>query len=461
MSLALRLSLVVLLVLAAAGLAVGISLHERVKAQHSARLRAATTLRLAWIRSGLEYNGHELEFDPGAEPAGAATLWWIQTQDGRELWAAPPASDKRAPLWSDARALVLGSGPLAAGATFAANPPPLRHRNRPYARRYERNEAGPPRAVALSIRAATDASVMHAELARLRQALLVVGPLALGLAALLLVTLIRTQLRPLGQVIAQAERIGPASPAPHIAYAGQCRELVRLREALNRMLERIEDGRERERLFSAAAAHELRTPLAQLRLELEVLLRRERSADEYRRSLAEALEDVAQLEQLSQSLLQLARLERLPQTCEGAVDLRHLLEAAREEWPESCIEISVAQDSPSNVRGDETLLRLALRNLLANAHQYAPESPVTLCAQAGDNGWLDVLVTDRGPGIPPEDREQIFRPLRRLHPGGRAGTGLGLSLARAAVRACGGDIRCEPRPDGQPGACFRLQLVRA
>jgi signal transduction histidine kinase len=243
---------------------------------------------------------------------------------------------------------------------------------------------------------------------------------------------------------------------------------VRLRETLNAMVERLAEGLARERRFASTAAHELRTPLTQLRLSVEVALSRPRETGEYQETLRQALQDIDRLQRLVGHLLFLARDHGA--TVRTPVPLLDVLaRALRACGSTAALPVT---ERPVYVMGNADLLESALRNVLENAARYAPrrapELRLTLPEiQDGVHPSTAPSVTleiaDFGPGVPPEDRERIFEPLTRLNPGRRAGGGgggdpegfgLGLTVARNAVRACGGDLVCAARGDGQSGAAF-------
>ncbi len=274
--------------------------------------------------------------------------------------------------------------------------------------------------------------------------------------------MIRWQLNPLTRMAEQAGRIGPASSAERIAPVGSTAEYVQLREAINAMIDRMADSLEREHRFASTAAHELRTPLAQLRTTIEVALRRDRDADEYRAALTEILTDVERLQKLIHGLLQLARgAEHAPVAPGRPVPLAALIRDAAREHQGVILANGPVRDDLAVV-GDESLLLAALGNVLENAAHHAPGGPAFLRVENAGTS-VRLIVADRGPGVPETERERIFQPLTRLArpratPACEAeaseGFGLGLTVARATARAYGGDLTCRDRVDGAPGAEF-------
>jgi signal transduction histidine kinase len=328
--------------------------------------------------------------------------------------------------------------------------------------------------VDLVLTAQASAAEARAELSRLTRTLWTVGPLALALTAAVLALLIRWQLRPLARMAEQAASIGPATASPGVSPAGGSAELVRLRGAINSMLARLAEGLERERRFSATAAHELRTPLAQMRTTVEVALRRPREAPAYRAALEEVSEDIQRLQKLVVGLLHLTRGSEANRAQGSPVPLAPLIRRAAKQ----CGPLRVADGAADGtadgaggdgrwVYGDADLLHAALCNVLENAARYAPAEPPALRVESDAQGaTVLVIISDRGPGIPEPDRERVFQPLTRLDDGrtaaaGAEGFGLGLAVARATARAFGGDLVCRGRADEAAGAEFAFTLRRA
>jgi two-component system OmpR family sensor kinase len=309
------------------------------------------------------------------------------------------------------------------------------------------------------------------ELSRLTRTLWTVGPLALAATALVLAMLIRRQLRPLARMSEQASSIGPTTAASGIAPADSSLELVRLRQAINSMLARLAEGLDRERRFSATAAHELRTPLAQMRATVEVALRRPREAPEYREALEHVSADVQRLQKLVVGLLQLTRGAEAARSRGAAIPLRPLLRGAMKRCGPAELPGDSGQDGDAHgpwVYGDIEMLHAAVWNVLENAARYAPGEPPTVRVEAeegGDRDVVRVVIADRGPGVADKDRERIFEPLTRLDDArtvdGVDGFGLGLAVARTIARAFGGDLVCRGRGDGARGAEFVFTLHRA
>ena len=326
--------------------------------------------------------------------------------------------------------------------------------------------------VDLVLTARASAAEARDELSRLSRTLWSVGPLALTVTAVGLALLVRWQLRPLARMAEQAAAVGPSAPAARIEPVGTGAELVRLRDAMNGMIARLAEGLERERRFAADAAHELRSPLGEMRATVEVALRRPREAAEYREALETVAGDLLRLQNLVVGLLQLTRAGDAGVRGEP-LSLPAVLRRAASQYPATLHDV-VQRDAGDGddegatgpwVYGDAELLHAAVGNVLANAARYAPGEPPTVRVEAGAGDAVRVIVSDRGPGVGHADRERIFEPLTRLDAArtaaGPDGFGLGLSVARATARAFGGDLICRGRADGAGGAEFVFTLRRA
>ncbi len=453
MSLATKISLLVTLFLGVCGAAAGTAFHDAVRRSVDAELESRLQVRLAWIEAGLALEEEGLEFDAQGEPRNAAESWSVSRPGGRVLLRSPDdppdGGEGQRVLRRNVTLAPQEDWPWAPDGGDAGEAVP---------------GAGARPSVQLVIAAGTDTKDAQAELERLRAALLTVGPLALAATAGILVLLIRWQLSPLRRMAREAGRISPGDLSVRLPAPGSAREYAQLGNALNAMVERLADGLERERRFSSTAAHELRTPLAQLKTVVEVALRRDRDAAEYRDALADVRADVERLEKLVDGLLRITRNLR-PEGMRGApVRVDALVGRAVRSAGAAGTDLS-GLGGGAAVVGDEELLASALANVLENARRHAPGTrPEIRAHREGSRVVLDV--TDGGPGVPPEARERIFEPLTRLDAartvGDRAdGFGLGLAVARSTARAFGGDLVCTARPDGEPGARFRFELAAA
>jgi two-component system OmpR family sensor kinase len=285
-----------------------------------------------------------------------------------------------------------------------------------------------------------------------------VGTLALVLAIVAgvsVATLIAAPLRRIARVAVAVEAGDLSSRAGPLAARGEVRALS---EAFDYMLERLERSFKRQRDFVSDASHELRTPLTVLRAQVELLDRQtdERGRHEATTTLLRRLDE---LDRLVADMLTLASAEAGQLVEPRPIDLGEFFEDLRRDLPlfgERDFQLRAVEGS---LRADRDRLTQVLRNLIRNAVAHTdPAGQVVVAARARDD-HLEISVTDTGPGIPPDQLEQIFERFHRLDAGrsrDRGGSGLGLAIARAITEAHGGTISAESGP-GQ-GATFRIVL---
>jgi len=213
------------------------------------------------------------------------------------------------------------------------------------------------------------------------------------------------------------------------------------------------------RRFLADASHELRTPIAALQATIETLLREQPPRPRRDQLEAEVARGTQRLGRLVDDLLNLARLEANEPLRSEPVDLARIGESVvaetRFRTPAS---ISISNGGPATVVGDPEALTRVLRNLIENAvHAAGDDGHIALeVKQSGER--VRATVSDDGPGVPADAREQIFQGFVRLNGNARGGTGLGLAIARAIAKQHRGSVTCE---DCDAGARFTLELPAA
>jgi heavy metal sensor kinase len=230
-------------------------------------------------------------------------------------------------------------------------------------------------------------------------------------------------------------------------------ELGRLARTFDAMLERIETSFERQRRFTSDAAHELRTPLATMRSQIDIILARSRAAGDYREAFQELDVDVERMTKLVAALLTLARsdsgqlpLERAP------TDLAAIIAAVLGPYDQTARGAGLSlidQSSSTECAVDRDLIIRLLINLLDNAIAHTPPGGRISVGCGVRDGRARLWVEDTGTGIPPEHQPHVFDRFYRVDPGrarAHGGTGLGLSIAQAIVEAHGGTISLESTP---------------
>ncbi len=302
-----------------------------------------------------------------------------------------------------------------------------------------------------------------AHAARRLRALLLIGiPAALLLLAGGMWAVAGRALRPLEDAAADLGRVGIGDLATRLPVTGDD-EIGHMVAALNRMLDRLAAAVAQMQRLTADAAHELRTPLAVLRAGIEVTLSRDRTAEEYRAALADALQDSERLDRLAEDLLTLARLEGLPPrpatTINLAETLHELADACEPLAEQRAIRITVDADPRLSVSGAAADLYRLFANLLDNALRHGRDGgTVTVCAVAHE-GRAEVSIADDGTGIAGDEAARIFDRFFRGRAAQGAGTGLGLSIARAIAHAQDGEVTLANRPSGGCIAIVSLPLA--
>jgi heavy metal sensor kinase len=295
----------------------------------------------------------------------------------------------------------------------------------------------------------------------LRKLLLIGGPVALLLASLAGYGMAAAALRPVEAMRRRAAEISASEPGERLPVPEARDELSRLGETLNAMLARLEAVLERERRFVDDASHELRTPMALHRIELELALLHATTEDELRDAIGSATEEIDRLIQLAEHLLVVARSENGQVEIEAApFAVEDVLAAivARFGVRAEQAGTSVSYEPPppgTMIEADRSRIEQALTNLVENALRHGGGA-VRLSARA-DGDRIELHVTDHGPGIPAEFIGRAFERFSRADTAREsAGTGLGLAIVDSIARAHGGSADARNRPEG--GADVWIEL---
>lgn len=283
---------------------------------------------------------------------------------------------------------------------------------------------------------------------------LAMGLAGAGLAAvvaawLLSQILARTWLRTVDAAVDSARRIGAGETLRERLFVPKDEnEVSRLARAFNELLDRLESAHANQQRFLADASHELRTPLTVLRGEIEVALRRERPAEEYREVLESSREEIERLARLTENLLSLARSDAGEAV--GAAEPVDLAEVARKVVDSLAnraagkrIGLSFEAAGSVVVPGDPHALERVVLNLVENAIRYTPAGETVIVTAKANAHEAVLSVSDTGPGIAPEHLPHLFERFYRVDKARareHGGAGLGLSIVEALISAHGGRV---------------------
>lgn len=280
-------------------------------------------------------------------------------------------------------------------------------------------------------------------------------PLLLAVIALVTWLVTRRALRPVDAITSEMAAITASEDlARRVPEPDTHDEIARLATTTNETLAALQSSVERQRRFVADASHELRSPIASLRTQLEVGAAHPELLD-----VEGAVEDTVRLQELAADLLLLARLDAGEKPGGGQVDLAAL---AREELSQRTRDRADVRMDLKNVEvtGSRSQLARVLTNLVNNAQRHA-RSHVTVATRA-DGAWAVLEVSDDGSGVPEGERDRIFERFVRLDDArtrGDGGAGLGLAIARDVAARHGGTLTVEEAPGG--GALFELRVPAA
>ena len=280
--------------------------------------------------------------------------------------------------------------------------------------------------------------------------------------------LARQALAPVAALTQAAEKIHERNLGDKIPRTGNGDELDRLTEVFNAMTTRLAGSFQRIREFTLHASHELKTPLTVMHGELETALQEANLTPAQRERYASQLDEVQRLTKIVDGLTLLARADA------GLIPLEfdavQLDELVRESFADaqilaqsSQIEVKLATCEPVQVRGDRHRLRQLLLNLVDNAVKYNVAQGRVTMGLFGSGQMAELVITNTGPGIPPEILPRVFDRFFRGDPAHNSaldGSGLGLSIAHWIVTAHNGQIKIESVPSQQTTVTVRLPLAK-
>jgi two-component system, OmpR family, heavy metal sensor histidine kinase CusS len=257
----------------------------------------------------------------------------------------------------------------------------------------------------------------------------------------------RHGIRPVEEIAATARRITSTNLRERIGPEGYPLELASLAGTFNEMLERLEESFERISRFTADIAHDLRTPVNNIRGEAEVALARSRTPEEYRDVLESSLEEAVRLSELIGDLLFLARAESpLTDLHRENVNIGELLTKVRDYYEAFATDAGlslVVNDGaePLNAELDRSLMLRAVSNLVSNAIAHTPHGGTVTLAATNEDAAIRIEVSDTGAGIPAEALPRVFDRFFRVDPSRSqtsGGTGLGLAIVQSILTLHGG-----------------------
>ena len=300
---------------------------------------------------------------------------------------------------------------------------------------------------------------------RLLGLLVTVLPIGVGVAAAVVGRrIVRRALEPVRAMATEARAMAAGDVAGRLPVAETGDELAELGRSFNGLLERLFGTLERQRRFAGDAAHQLRTPLAALQGQVDVALRRERSADDYRATLEVVCEQTGELTEIVESLLYLARSQNEAAPLDGEIlNLAEWLPSYVAHWSRHARygDIRCRAEEGAAVRAPPVVLRQVVDNIVGNALKYGPAgTPVDVEATVRGDA-VELSVVDRGIGIAPDELPSVFQPFFRsaeARRSGASGTGLGLAVAAQIAAALGGKLTCQSKLGD--GSRFLLVLPR-
>jgi two-component system, OmpR family, heavy metal sensor histidine kinase CusS len=321
-----------------------------------------------------------------------------------------------------------------------------------------------------TVEIAVDVSQQEALLARYRQRfwLILLGTLAIF--PLVGYQIARRGIRPVREVATIARQISSTNLHERIQPEGYPSELASLASTFNEMLDGLEESFERISRFSADIAHDLRTPVNNIRGEAEVALARARTVDEYREVLGSCLEEAVRLSDLIGDLLFLARAESpLAHLHRESINVGELLSAVCEYYEAPAAERGVSLSAvvppePVIVMLDRSLLQRAVGNLVANALAHTPPGKSVELGVSVETAAVRIEVVDAGVGIPPEALPRVFDRFFRVDESrsqASGGTGLGLAIVQSIMLLHGGKVEIASQLGQGTQVTLRVPLSHA
>lgn len=434
----------------------GVVLHAVIKSALLAEFDATLHSKARTLANLVEQEGDVYEVEIGdvklMEFSGAdrPEYFEIRLPDGALVARSQSLGD---------RALALPNGRINESSTISALLPdgrPGRLAHITFTPRSEEDHPQPDEAPKLTLWLARDTLDLQGVLDRLRFGMLVVGLCALTLTIAVLLVTVRAGLRPVSDLAEAISRVDESSLSAVIDRATAPNELQPVIRRLNELLVRLADAFDREKALTANVAHELRTPLAGIRATAEVILSRERDAEQYRAALDKCLHICRSTQDLVEMLLMLARMDAGSANVEkSTVKLADLLKDAWKPFERYADDkkLTVVWDVNQShlVSTDPDKLRVVVGNLIDNAVRHVDHGGRITIATKHEAYNSFLTITNTGSRVAPEDTPRVFERFWRgdtSRAGSGSHCGLGLPLCKSIVERLGGEIHATSQMHG-------------
>jgi signal transduction histidine kinase len=295
---------------------------------------------------------------------------------------------------------------------------------------------------------------------KLRWILFILFPIVLMLVYWMMRDQANRTVRPIQQLIQKANQVTQSNLSERIQSPGNQEEITQLTHAINDLLGRLEKAIKREKQFTSDASHELRTPLSVLRGTLEVMIRKQRTPEEYEQKIQLALQSIDRMTGTIEQLLALARVESGQSIVLEELDLLSFSEEIvrrKSDISQQQIEFISQLGHPIFVLTNEKSLQIILDNLFDNAFKYAGGSSSLSLEVGKDEQEVYLKVSDKGVGISSEDLPHIFDPFFRAsssHGSKKTGAGLGLAIVKKLCEEL--KIKISVESQAGKGTSFKL-----
>lgn len=302
------------------------------------------------------------------------------------------------------------------------------------------------------IEVATTKDMLWANLDNLLYILCFIIPLVLIFSIIGGNFLIYKSFSPIEKILVELKNINASDLSARLNNTNNQDEINQLIKEINSLLMRLESSFERISQFSSDASHELKTPLTIIRGEIEIALRKDRSADEYKQSLKTSLEEVVVIEQTINDLLFLAKNEKdlISHNMEEVLYFDEIIDESINEIKNFAklnqIEIKFELIDTIEFKGYSNLLKIAIKNLLKNAIQYSHQNSIIIVKSFKNDGLFNISIQDFGIGIAHNEQEKIFEKFYRTDKSrnkNSGGTGLGMSIMKKIIDIHRGFIKVE------------------